>query len=186
MNQADRYLDDQAEQERQQRAAAEQFQQPMGAYQQPVYQQPVYLQPVYLQPVYQQPAYVLQRMASMGEAWSNFWSRWTFAGRASRSEFWLMWVWGLLIGIAFWIVAIILAVLDLALVSLLFYGIFCLAVIIPSLCLQVRRLHDLGYSGWLWWLNFVPVGGIVLFIFFLLPSEPRPNRYGPVPFQVQQ
>ena len=41
MNQADRYLDDQAEQERQQRAAAEQFQQPMGAYQQPVYQQPV-------------------------------------------------------------------------------------------------------------------------------------------------
>lgn len=176
MNQADRYLDDQAEQERQQRAAAEQFQQQMGAYQQPVYQQPVY----------QQPAYVLQRMASMGEAWSNFWSRWTFAGRASRSEFWLMWGWGLLIGIAFWIVAIILAVLDLALVIIPLSGIFCLAVIIPSLCLQVRRLHDLGYSGWLWWLNFVPVGGLVLFIFFLLPSEPRPNRYGPVPFQVQQ
>ena len=178
MNQADRYLDDQAEQERQQRAAAEQFQQPMGAYQQPVYQQPVY----------QQPAYVLQRMASMGEAWSNFWSRWTFAGRASRSEFWLMWVWGLLIGIAFWTITGILTVSDLALSDLALViiplsGIFCLAVIIPSLCLQVRRLHDLGYSGWLWWLNFVPVGGLVLFIFFLLPSEPRPNRYGPVPFQ---
>ena len=97
-----------------------------------------------------------------------------------------MCVWGLLIGIAFWIVVIILAVLGLALVSLLFYGIASLAFFIPSLCLQVRRLHDLGYSGWLWWLNFVPVGGLVLFIFFLLPSEPRPNRYGPVPFQVQQ
>lgn len=172
MNQADRYLDDQAEQERQQRAAAEQFQQPMGAYQ---------------QPVYQQPAYVLQRMASMGEAWSNFWSRWTFAGRASRSEFWLMCVWGLLIGgIAFWTITGILTVSGLALIIIPLSGIFCLAVIIPSLCLQVRRLHDLGYSGWLWWLNFVPVGGLVLFIFFLLPSEPRPNRYGPVPFQVQQ
>ena len=47
----------------------------------------------------------------------------------------------------------------------------------------VRRLHDIGYSGWWWWIGLLPlVGGLILLIFYILPSEPRENRYGQVPF----
>lgn len=56
-----------------------------------------------------------------------------------------------------------------------------LALIVPNISVTVRRLHDAGYSGWFYLLNFVPyVGGIILFIFTLLPSAP-PNQWGTGP-----
>ena len=50
----------------------------------------------------------------------------------------------------------------------------------PSIGVTVRRLHDTGRSGWWYWIILVPfVGGLVLFIFMLLGSEPNDNEYGP-------
>lgn len=50
----------------------------------------------------------------------------------------------------------------------------------PSIGVIVRRLHDTGRSGWWYWIILVPfVGGLVLFIFTLLGSEPQDNQYGP-------
>ena len=124
-----------------------------------------------------------QRMATMGEAWHNFWTRWTFAGRASRSEFWFMLLWFILIGFAVMVGSMMLAVTGLSLVVMLLCWLFSLATIIPSICVSVRRLHDIGYSGWWWWIGLLPlVGGLILLILYILPSEPRENRYGQVPF----
>jgi len=84
------------------------------------------------------------------------------------------------------IVAIILSFIDNALGlgsaegGGLLSGIYFLAVIIPSIAVTVRRLHDMGRSGWwllLWLIPFV--GVIVIFIFTLLDSQATENEWGP-------
>ena len=50
---------------------------------------------------------------------------------------------------------------------------------VPSLAITIRRLHDIGKSGWWYFIAFVPiVGGIILFVFTLLDSEPYANQWG--------
>jgi uncharacterized membrane protein YhaH (DUF805 family) len=64
----------------------------------------------------------------------------------------------------------------------LLQGIYSLAVLIPSLAVTVRRLHDTGRTGWWILIGLIPViGGIVLLIFMVLDSEPGANQYGPNP-----
>ena len=58
----------------------------------------------------------------------------------------------------------------------------CLALVVVSVCIGVQRLHDIGWSGWLWLLNFVPVVGSVFALLMLfMPGTAGPNRYGPPP-----
>jgi len=73
-------------------------------------------------------------------------------------------------------------------VALLFIGLiglFFLAIFIPSLAVQVRRLHDTDRSGWWILLGLIPVvnyvGGIVLFVFYCLEGTKGENRLGPEP-----
>ena len=64
----------------------------------------------------------------------------------------------------------------------LLQGLYYLAVLIPTLAVTVRRLHDTGRTGWWILIGLIPViGGIVLLIFMLLDSEPGANQYGPNP-----
>ncbi len=57
-----------------------------------------------------------------------------------------------------------------------------LAVIAVSVCMGVQRVHDMGWSGWLWLLNFVPVIGWVFSLLMLfMPGTAGANRYGPPP-----
>ncbi len=103
-----------------------------------------------------------------------------FSGRASRSEFWWFWLFS-------WIIS--------AIVSLIFSSsetgnliatsvvglIFCL----PSLGLCVRRLHDIGKSGWCLLIGLIPlVGAIILIVWYCKASTPEANQYGPVPNSV--
>jgi uncharacterized membrane protein YhaH (DUF805 family) len=61
-------------------------------------------------------------------------------------------------------------------------GIYSLAVLIPSLAVGVRRLHDTGKSGWWLLLALIPVVGvIVLLVFMCQDSNPGQNQYGPNP-----
>lgn len=61
-----------------------------------------------------------------------------------------------------------------------------LAGIIPSVAMMVRRQHDIGLSGWFYLLFFVPyVGGLILLVFALIPSQKRENKWGPVPAGVE-
>jgi uncharacterized membrane protein YhaH (DUF805 family) len=62
---------------------------------------------------------------------------------------------------------------------------FQLAVLIPSLAVGVRRLHDLGKSGWMLLIVLIPCVGIILLIVWAASDgEPHDNAYGPVPTNV--
>jgi uncharacterized membrane protein YhaH (DUF805 family) len=66
----------------------------------------------------------------------------------------------------------------------LLHSIYSLAVLIPAFAVTVRRLHDIGKSGWWLLLLFIPLAGaVVIFIFMLLDSQPGTNKYGPRPKQ---
>jgi uncharacterized membrane protein YhaH (DUF805 family) len=61
-------------------------------------------------------------------------------------------------------------------------ALFCLGLLIPSIAVGVRRLHDTGRSGWWLLIGFIPlIGMIVLIVFFVLDSQPGTNAYGPNP-----
>lgn len=56
---------------------------------------------------------------------------------------------------------------------------FGLAVLLPSIAVAVRRLHDSGKTGWLLLLILVPLlGGLILLVLYILPPTPGENRYG--------
>jgi uncharacterized membrane protein YhaH (DUF805 family) len=61
------------------------------------------------------------------------------------------------------------------------WGICTLVFLMPYAAVAVRRLHDTNRSGWWLLLVFVPLGNIVLFVWFCMPSSPGPNRFGPSP-----
>ncbi len=129
-----------------------------------------------------------------------------FSGRARRSEYWWFALFTFLVQIPFQVIffftylAAFLPVLDQAdadgsipseAIDDINWGLFIggavpwvlvsLALILPSLAVTVRRLHDTGRSG-LWYLiSFVPGGSIVIFVFALLEGQPYENAYGPDP-----
>jgi uncharacterized membrane protein YhaH (DUF805 family) len=101
-----------------------------------------------------------------------------FSGRARRTEYWMF-------ALVNFIVTLIFYVLTFAThsgVFLVLLFLYALAVLLPSLAVLVRRLHDIGMSGWWILIGLVPfVGGIVLLVFTLLPGNNGPNRYGDDP-----
>ncbi len=62
------------------------------------------------------------------------------------------------------------------------YFLYALSVFIPSLAVVVRRLHDVGKSGWMYLILFIPIiGAIWIFVLLLKDSEVGDNKYGPNP-----
>lgn len=105
----------------------------------------------------------------------------TFSGRSRRKEYWLF-------VLLVFVVSLILSAIDAAIGTSssagtgLLSGIFSLAVLIPSLAVLVRRLHDTDRSGWWALLLLLPIiGGLILLIFALLDSTPGQNRFGTNP-----
>ena len=105
-----------------------------------------------------------------------------FEGRARRKEYWFF--------ILFYMIIIfVLAFIDGMTGNLsaeagmgLFSGIFMLAMLIPSISVSVRRLHDTDHSGWWYWIALIPlVGAIVLLVFFVTDGTVGQNQYGPDP-----
>ncbi|MGD0830813.1 MAG: DUF805 domain-containing protein [Terracidiphilus sp.] len=107
------------------------------------------------------------------------WQRFAeFDGRSRRKEYWMFALFNFLI------------CLGLLFIGILFFKhggfvlclVYELAQIIPSLAVSVRRLHDIGKSGWWLLIALIPfLGGLILFVFTILDSEPGPNEYGPNP-----
>ncbi len=100
----------------------------------------------------------------------------TFTGRARRTEYWMF----ALLNI---IIAVVLGVVDTVIGSPgILGGIYVLAVLLPSIAVGIRRLHDTGRSGWWLLIVFVPlVGAIVFLVFTVMDSHPGSNAYGPSP-----
>lgn len=112
-----------------------------------------------------------------------------FSGRARRMEYWIFQLGNMLI-------ATLLSVGEAAVrlsmggmkvepgsaPVLIVVNVFTLLIIIPTLAVTIRRLHDTGRSGWWILICFIPlIGALVLLVFMVLDSEPGPNRYGPNP-----
>ena len=90
-----------------------------------------------------------------------------FNGRASRSEFWWFFLAQLIV---FLISSVVASVLYLVAVVALF---------LPGLGASVRRLHDIGKSGWWILVGFIPlIGWIILIYWAVQPGEPNANAYG--------
>ena len=105
-----------------------------------------------------------------------------FSGRARRKEYWMF----TLFNIIFAIVAMILDnVLGIAMAEIGYgplYGLYALAMLIPGLAVSVRRLHDVGKSGWMLLIALIPlIGAIWLLVLMLTDSNPGENQYGSNP-----
>ncbi|WP_026908522.1 DUF805 domain-containing protein [Paucisalibacillus globulus] len=114
------------------------------------------------------------------KVWRNYAN---FNGRARRQEYWMFMLFNLLI--IFVPTAIELAIkgrdADPGILGY-FSAVYLLAALIPSLAVLVRRLHDIGKSGWWVFFNFIPLaGGIVILVFNCLDSMPGSNKYGENP-----
>lgn len=103
-----------------------------------------------------------------------------FSGRARRSEYWYFVLFTCLIAIVLaggglWVAGATGGPPTLAEYLVDF---FSLVIFIPSLAVSVRRLHDIGMTGWWVLLSFVPLGGLVLLYFYCQDSQPGENSYG--------
>ena len=99
-----------------------------------------------------------------------------FKGRASRKEFWYFILFNFLIHIS---VSIYGGIIESEGFLAIANSVVFIALFIPRLAVLVRRLHDSGKSGWFVLMGLFPPAGIVLFIFSLLNSQPRDNKWGP-------
>lgn len=127
-------------------------------------------------------------LAALNAAFVNIFN---FSGRATRSEFW--WFFLILSVVALFTVAMDAlsiytlvttegeaAVYGLSPFDLLTVWVSLLTAI-PYLSLSIRRLHDAGFSGFWWFLSFVPFGALALLVLYCLPSENRHSSYGSAP-----
>jgi uncharacterized membrane protein YhaH (DUF805 family) len=99
-----------------------------------------------------------------------------FNGRASRTEFWMFVLFNIIFAVAANIIDYILGT------GYVFNMIYNLAILVPSIAVSVRRLHDINKSGWLLLVSLIPVIGIIwLIILFVTEGTPGENQYGPNP-----
>lgn len=131
--------------------------------------------------------------------WDYFWRGVTvnyanFRGRARRKEYWGFYL--------FWIVMLVVASLfgvvidsavgnldagsEMPIATLGLTGVLVLATVVPYFALVVRRQHDIGLSGWFLLLMLLPyIGGLIIFVFTLIPSQKHDNKWGPLPMGVR-
>ena len=124
------------------------------------------------------PANMMPFMSAMKSGFKNSFS---LSGRASRSEYWFWVLGGIIFQMTMVIGSIVLAVMEVPVLP----GLMILApiLLVPgSITLVVRRLHDVGMSGWMWFVALVPViGAIYLIYLFVQEGDFGENTYGAVP-----
>ena len=130
-----------------------------------------------------------------GEAVKTCFSKYvTFSGRATRSEFWWFYLFTVIVGavaslidnLIGWQVVATTTENGTAAVA---YNpgwiqiVVVLALFLPMVAVSVRRLHDRDASGWWWWLSVLCCIGtlVLIFAFYVQPTKPGPNKYGPDP-----
>ncbi len=103
---------------------------------------------------------------TFGEAISTCFNKYaTFDGRAPRSEYWWFALFTFLVSSA------------LGLVNDTLSGLFSLGVLLPSLAVGARRLHDIDKSAWFLLLWLIPIIGWIILIFWAVQEGKEPNRY---------
>lgn len=99
-----------------------------------------------------------------------------FQGRARRKEYWMFILFHVIIYVGLAILEQILGITG------VLSGLYSLAIILPSLAVGARRLHDTGRSGWWLLISLIPlIGSIILLVFNCQDSEQNDNKYGSNP-----
>ena len=105
-----------------------------------------------------------------------------FSGRSQRKEYWFFVLFSLIVTLVLSLIDGSLGLFDAESGIGVLSGIYSLGVLVPSIAVGVRRLHDTSRSGWWLLISFVPlIGVIVLIVLMALDSEPGDNRFGPNP-----
>jgi uncharacterized membrane protein YhaH (DUF805 family) len=105
-----------------------------------------------------------------------------FEGRARRKEYWYFVLFNFLITVLLIAIDYVTGTINVEVGIGLLSGIYSLAILVPSIAVSVRRLHDTDRSGWWVLISLIPIiGGIVLLIFMVQDSTSGDNRYGPNP-----
>ena len=100
-----------------------------------------------------------------------------FSGRSRRAEYWYFALFNIIFSIALGIVSSVINDNE-NIISIL----YSFMILIPVLAVSVRRLHDIGKSGWMILLFLIPlIGAIWLLVLMCLDSNPAENKYGPNP-----
>lgn len=98
-----------------------------------------------------------------------------FTGRARRTEYWMY--------ILFYAIGVVLLTIIEGILGMpgVLSGLYSLGLLLPSVGVGIRRLHDIDRTGWWMLLGLTCIGTIVLIIFFIQDSTPGENKYGPNP-----
>ena len=125
--------------------------------------------------------------ASFGDAIRRFFKKYSdFTGRASRSEFWWWYLFAIIIAVVYSILLQSLGTIGnggrgygpIGWILIVVYIVWVLAILVPSLALVWRRLHDVNLAGPFFFLGFIPlVGWIILLVFYVMPSKPEGARF---------
>ena len=139
----------------------------------------------YGQPMYQQNLGPEKDM-SFQEAVENFFRNYTNSnGRARRKEYWYPVLFSFLINLVINALGGIFGAMDIDILVTMcnvLSGIFGIATLLPSIMVAIRRMHDIGKSGWWVLISFVPCVGMFIALYFCcLDSQPGDNQYGPNP-----
>ena len=111
----------------------------------------------------------------------------TFSGRASRSEYWWAYLGYFVIATVLQIFALVGGIIlidagQLAILPTLIALVGIVALIIPTIAVSVRRMHDTGKSGWMLLILIIPCIGFILWIVWMVEDgQAHDNAYGPVP-----
>ena len=106
-----------------------------------------------------------------------------FSGRARRKEYWMFFLFNFIFSLVASLIDLGIGLLTFAVFGLgLLSILYALAVFVPGLAVSVRRLHDVGKSGWYLLINLIPIAGPLWFLVLACTdSQPGDNKYGPNP-----
>ncbi len=106
-----------------------------------------------------------------------------FSGRARRSEYWWFFLFTTIVGIVASTLDSVLFAPDPGSTRIIgpLYGLAALALLLPSLAVGVRRLHDTDRTGWWLLIGLVPIVGWILLIVWYCQDSGPDNQYGPSP-----
>ena len=109
-----------------------------------------------------------------------------FSGRARRKEYWMFTLFNVIFSAVLTLLDILFGTFSYNLGLGVLSGLYALALLIPGIAACVRRLHDVGKSGWYWFLCIIPfVGAIILLIWECKEGEHGNNAWGENPKQIE-
>jgi uncharacterized membrane protein YhaH (DUF805 family) len=94
-----------------------------------------------------------------------------FSGRTTRKQYWMF-------VLIYSVIYIVLALIDYALTTFWLTTIFSLILIVPSISIGARRLHDTDRTGWWQLIYLIPLVGLIVMLIFLSQDSHDDNKYG--------